>query len=65
MLEEVQARGTTVARSAAERARERVARTLSEALPGVHVALEGDRIVLFGRLKADDPQLRWLASWLR
>lgn len=64
-MKDLKARGLAAGEAAAARAREKVARALSGALPGVYVTVDGDDIVLFGRLDLDDPELRWIARLVR
>jgi hypothetical protein len=64
MLSDVEARGVAAGVAAADRARLRVARVLRADLPGVAVAIDGDDVVLTGRIAPDDPRLRWIASLL-
>lgn len=61
----VERRGQAIAAVAANRARARVAAALREALPGVAVEIVGEDVVLVGRVRADDPRLRWIGSLLR
>ncbi len=65
MLSALEARGRAAGVAAAERARVRVAAALRAALPGVAVGIQGEEVVLSGRIAADDPRLRWIGSLLR
>lgn len=65
MLSGVEARGRAAAAYAADRARLRVAEVLRGAVPGVGVTIEGEQIVLTGRISPDDARLRWIGSLLR
>ena len=65
MLSVVDTRGRAAARVAADRARRRVADALRGAVPGVAVRIEGEDVVLTGRIAPDDPRLRWIGSLLR
>lgn len=64
MLSALEARGIAAGAVAAKRARERVAEALRNALPGVAVSIEGEHVVLSGRISPDDPRLRWIGSLL-
>ena len=64
MLSALEARGVAAGAAAAERARLRVAEALRAALPGVAVRIEGEHVVLSGRITPDDPRLRWIGSLL-
>lgn len=60
----LQARGVALGAAAADRARVRVADALRQELPGVAVEIEGEAVVLTGRISPDDPRLRWIGSLL-
>lgn len=62
MLSLIEGRGTAIADRAADAARLRVADALRAALPGVAVAIDGEDVVLSGRIAPDDPRLRWIGS---
>jgi hypothetical protein len=64
MLSALEARGAALGAAAADRARARVAEALRDELPGVAVTIEGEAVVLTGRIAADDPRLRWIGSLL-
>lgn len=64
MLNGIEARGRAAGAAAAGRARERVAAVLRAELPGVAVGIEGDDVVLTGRIAPDDARLRWIGSLL-
>ncbi|MET3761672.1 hypothetical protein [Sphingomonas sp. UYEF23] len=64
MLSALEARGSAAGAVAAERARVRVAEALRSALPGVAISIEGEHVVLSGRIAPDDPRLRWIGSLL-
>ena len=65
MLSAIEARGRAAAEAAADRARRRVAAVLRGELPGVSVGIEGEAVVLSGRISPDDARLRWIGSLLR
>ncbi len=65
MLSAVDARGRVAAAAAAARARRRVAEVLRGEVPGVAVTIEGENVVLTGRLARDDARLRWIGSLLK
>lgn len=65
MLSALEARGRAAGAAAAEHARARLAEALRAALPGVAVGIEGEEVVLSGRISADDPRLLWIGSLLR
>lgn len=65
MLSEVEARGIAAGKAAADGARARVAAVLRAELPDVAVGIEGEGVVLSGRISPDDPRLRWIGSALR
>ena len=65
MLSAVEARGIAAGAAAAERARVRVATVLRDELRGVAVTIEGEEVVLIGRVKPDDARLRWIGNLLR
>ena len=65
MLNGVEARGRAAGVAAADRARRRVAAVLRAELPGVSVGIEGEDVVLTGRISPDDARLRWIGSLLR
>lgn len=64
MLSALEVRGVAAGAAAAGVARGRVAEALRNALPGVAVSIEGEHIVLSGRILPDDPRLRWIGSLL-
>ena len=65
MLSDVEARGRAAAENAAARARRRVADVLRGEVPEVTVTIEGESVVLTGRITPDDARLRWIGSLLR
>ena len=65
MLSALEARGRAAGEAAAERACARVAAALRAELPGVAVGIEGEAVVLSGRITRDDARLRWIGSLLR